>query len=499
MDLHYPAGQCCEATDLLHLENVVVVNLHWLDFAEDAFDSLIKGRKLKVLTLVHNRSIHGTPTFPKYSVLERLTIYGCCHLMEIDCSIGNLRWLTDLSVESCAALRKLPEQIGELRKLRHLSLMSCQNLVELPDSVSKLVSLTMLDVSCTRITRLPDSISSLPYPSSLDVSFTLIAGMPSTMSKFLHLQRLYMDRCNWIRELPMLPTSLTVLWLRSTLLFTIPNLSYLTNLVELLLSDDTETTRTSNVFQTCDLRWIGRLSKLSKLHFCFLNGCAPATELDSLSLLKELTLYGLDLQTLEQLPSNSLEKVTVKRNDFKTLAIPSNLTKRKESKGDDCHEQFEDKTLGAFKSMKRPRIEDCKFLEGLVCQSEELRHNEQQASQLTYGWRGAFLIPSSLNMLREFHLSKCPEVRDIQFVSALESLEEFSVSRCISLKRLGGLSKVKNLKQLHIEWCENLQVVEGIYKLKFLHKLKIHECRSMRRIFDALRSKIPKECSIEIS
>ncbi|XP_030518739.2 disease resistance protein L6-like [Rhodamnia argentea] len=185
-----------EATNLLHLENVVLVNLLGLDFTEEVFESLIKGaRKLKVLTLEDMSSIHGTPTFPEYSVLEKLTIFYCSSLTEIDCSIGKLRWLTELSVESCWSLLKLPEQIGELRNLQCLSLRECNSLSELPDSISKLVSLTKLDVSYTSITRLPDSVGRLSSLSFANVSYTPIVEMPNTMSKLPHLQTLNLDHC----------------------------------------------------------------------------------------------------------------------------------------------------------------------------------------------------------------------------------------------------------------------------------------------------------------
>ncbi|KAI6668692.1 hypothetical protein NL676_007278 [Syzygium grande] len=301
----YGCNQRLEATILSQLQNAVVVNLSALQFTDDAFKSLIKrARKLKVLTIEHNDSIHGTPTFPENSVLEKLTICDNSYFWKIDRSIGNLRCLTNLSVESCPKLRKLPEQIGELRSLQHLSLRSCFRLIELPDSVSKLELLMKLDVSYTGIKRLPDSIGRLPSLSFVVASGTLIEKLPSTMSEFRQLQTLDLIGCDGIQELPKLPISLTTLLLRSTSLLTVPNLSDLTNLVELVLSDRSDSMAGSDIIQTCDLRWIGKLDKLSKLRFCFPNVHAPTIELGSLSQLEGLTLYGLDLPTLEQLPSN---------------------------------------------------------------------------------------------------------------------------------------------------------------------------------------------------
>ncbi|XP_030443602.2 disease resistance protein L6-like isoform X2 [Syzygium oleosum] len=501
IDLGYPwdstdEARCnrhLEGTNLLHLENAAVVNLYGLQFTDDVFKSLIeKARKLKVLTIMRNESIHGTPIFSKDSVLEKLTIRWNSFFSEIDCSIGKLRWLTDLSVESCHKLRKLPEQIGELRSLRHLSLRSCHCLIELPDSVSKLESLTKLDVSFTRITRLPDSIGRLPSLSSVYVSATLIEELPSTMSEFRQLQTLDLVGCHGIQELPMLPKSLTTLLLISTSLLIVPNLSYLTNLVELVLSGGSYSTAKSNIIQTCDLRWIRKLFKLSKLRFCFPNVHAPTIELGSLSLLKELTLYGLDLPTFKQLPSNLivLELYDTRGKQVHLDRLPPSeketvSSSSRKSRENKAYEQHHVQLLYVLELSEISCIQDCKSSERLACLLEELGCNELQAPELIDHWRGAFQFPSSLKMLRKFVLSGFPELQDIQFVSTLESLEEFSVEDCSSLKSLGGLSNLKNLKDLSIIRCVSLQVVEGIEKLEYSYQLKIEECRSMERILDA--------------
>ncbi|XP_056168638.1 disease resistance protein L6-like [Syzygium oleosum] len=504
----------------LHLENVVVMSLLGHEFTEDAVRSLIKGaRKLKVLTLQNVQSLHYTPTFSGYSVLEKLIISNCQFLKEIDCSIGKLRWLTDLSVESCSALGKLPEQIGELKNLQHLSFRNCGSLRELPDSVSCLESLTKLDISYTSIKRLPDSIGTLQSLSFLSASRTNIAKLPGTMSKLSHLQTLNLYGCHEMQELPKLPRSLTTLRFRSISLQIVPNLANLTNLVELLLSDASDSRKRSNIIQTCDLPWIGRLSKLSKQHLCLSNVHAISTEWGSLSLLKELILYGLDLQTLKQLPSNlsvlelhrtrvkqvhldglpQLEELTVRSCVLlERLSIPSSLRKLRGAEVYRCKELVEVQFLGVLNSLEILLIEQCEYLERLVCLSEEPGCRELQAPELTDGGRRVSLVSSSLKMLQQFHLRRCRALREIQFVSTLESLEGFFILECISLKRLGGLSNLNNLKHLIIGGCRNLQDVEGIDDLEFLQWLEVYGCRSMERIINASSSKIPNECRIEI-
>ncbi|KAL3729024.1 hypothetical protein ACJRO7_033596 [Eucalyptus globulus] len=507
-----------EATNL-HLENVVVGNFVGHGFTDDHVKGLIKdGRKLKVLTLENNMSIYRTPTFSQYLVLEKLSISKCSSLMEIDCSIGNLRWLTNLSIESCQSLGKLPEQIGELLNLQHLSLKNCDSLSELPKSVSKLESLMKLDVSHTPITVLQDTIGRLSSLSSLNVSSTPIVKVPNTMSQLCCLQTLDLEHCHKLRELPELPRSLTTLRWRSSSLQTVPNLSNLTNIVELLLSDGSESKATSNI-KTCDLQWIGRLSKLRKQHLCLLNVHAPPTDLGPLSLLKELTMYGLDFESLEQLPSNltvlelnrtqvkqvqldgltQLEKLTIRRCELvKRLSFPSGLRKLREAEVSSCTGLVEVHFLGALISLEELCIEDCKSLERFLNPSEEPGFNELQATKLTNDGRRVSIVSSFLKMLQVFQLLRCPELEEIQFASTFKPLGVFFVEGCTSLKRIGGLSNLKNLTRLGIVECESLQAVEGMDELECLEQLKVHRCRSMERIIDVSSSKIPKECQIQM-
>ncbi|XP_039170349.1 disease resistance protein RUN1-like [Eucalyptus grandis] len=471
----------------LGLENVVVMNFRFSNPNKDEIRYLIKGAmKLKVLTLENNGFICGTPTFLECSVLEKLTICHYPSLKKIDHSIGKLRLLTDLNIESCVELENLPEQIGELQNLRHLSLNRCHSLSELPDSISKLESLMKLDISCTNITRLPDSIGRLRSLSYANVSWTPIAQMPGTMSKLLRLQTLKLEHRHRIKEWPELPRSLTTLRLISASLLTVPNLSNLTNLVELFLSNDFDDRLCiSSVIPIGELRWIGRLSKLSKLHFCLLNVHAPTTELGSLSLLKELTLFGLYFRTLKQLPSNLI-----------VLKL--------------YHTQLKYVHLGGLPMLEKLRENevyeqpDVPSLEVLCAQSrcflpKDPGYNEVRTPELfDHSW-GKFPFLNSLKMLREFHMERCQTVEVIDFVSLLESLEKFTVRGCCSLRRIKGLSNLKKLRRLHIESCWRLRRMEGIHELEFLQQFRSRGSVFFVEIFDASSSKIPNECQMDIT
>lgn len=84
----------------------------------------------------------------------------------------------------------------------------------------------------------------------------------------------------------------------------VPNLSNLIDLVEL---DPSDSGRRGDKFCTGNLWWIGRLSKLTKLSL-ELHSVPTPTELASLPLINQLDLFGLDLQTFPPFPC-SLQKL----------------------------------------------------------------------------------------------------------------------------------------------------------------------------------------------
>ncbi|KAL3729023.1 hypothetical protein ACJRO7_033595 [Eucalyptus globulus] len=549
---HHTGGNDDQALMLtnLHLENVVLLHTYGYEWTEDAIKSLIKeATKLKILIIESCRLSHGTPIFSKHLVLEKLSFLRCSSLKKISCSIRKLRWLTYLEFEHCKALEKLPEQIGGLKNLQHLSFGDCQSLRGLPDSVGELKNLQHLSFGdCQSLRGLPDSVGELKNLQHLSFRYCpSLRGLPDSVSKLdsltdLHLEdyskirkllklpdsvskldsltELHLDDCNKIQELPELPKSLATLRLASSSLQSIPDVSNLTNLVELLLSDGQIPGGRSNITQSCDLSWIGRLFKLRKLELCLLNVRATSIEWGSLSLLEELRLDGLDLQKLKQLPSSlrvlklrwtqvkqveldglpNLEELIIGRCErLARISVTSSLNKLRDVLVFNCPKLVELQFHGVLKSMESLDNSDNESLERLVCLSEEeLGCNELQAPELTDGWRRVSLVSSSLKMLRELDLSSFPGPQEIQFVSTVEALEMFSVSDCSSLKRLGGLSNLKNLNNLSIWSCPTLQVVEGIDKLERLEYLGIDDCRSVERIFESSSSKIPKECKIQI-
>ncbi|KAF8035624.1 hypothetical protein BT93_C1610 [Corymbia citriodora subsp. variegata] len=524
--------------------------------------------------------------------LKRFSLTDCYRVSKLPDSIGELASLTELYLSNmrvtslpdsicrlkCLStlnvsrmpITKLPDSIAVLVKLESLSLISTE-IRELTMSIGKLKSLRVLDFSCKMIPiltgkgwnlpgaigilenleeihaerceelegEIPSEVGNLLLLRILNLSDTRIDTVPSTISMLPRLQKLDLSRCHEIKELPKLPASLICLRVESRSLMSIPNLSNLTNLEELLLSDGSRLsdgftyTNGSDLMQTSDLPWIGRLSKLNKLELRLWNNPAPSTELSSLSLLEELTLSSLDLQPLEQLPSSLLELRLNNFNSIRSLSsnlrnllilvlcgsrvkeiqlhglpqlrnltveccellerlfILSSLKSLIEIRVCKCSELVDIQFHGVMESLQYLSIEDCESMKRLHA---EVPKELESSSELAFCEERVSILSTALKKLKECRLVSCGKLLEIQVVSMLESLEFFLLYHCHAMERLGGLANIKNLRQLAIGMCSQLRVVEGLDKLEILDELNIFGCYSLERPIDVWTTKIPNEC-----
>ncbi|KAF8038106.1 hypothetical protein BT93_B0842 [Corymbia citriodora subsp. variegata] len=512
----------------MYLDHLLVFKLDNGDFTDDskAWD-LIKGvRNLKVLSLTKCHSITTMPDFSKCTGLERLTLGRCNRLKRIESFIGDLQSLIHLEIEGCRKLTYLPIEVGALVKLKHFSLSRCYELRELPSSLENITSLIELDLSHTGIAKLPNSITKLKllqvlrlskYGSSLqrhvwqlpsdinmlinlkeldlsgngelggkvpggigellylrilNLSGTGICRIPRTINKLPHLQTLNLKGCHMIKRLPELPTSLASLLLQSESLLTVPNLSNHTNLVELLLSDGSQTAGKSKVITRCNLTWIGGLSRLKSLDLNLLNFPTPP-ELASLSYLEELTMSHLALETPVQLPSSLLRLILKFFSIRWAQSLPSYLKLSNLSTLEFWSGEVEDIPLDGLPQLENLTVHYCRRLRRLA-------------------------IPLELRKLQQACVACCPELFEIRVVGLSESLRSFFVFRCVSLTILRGLSYLKNTETLTIERCNVLANIEGLDKLGSLKYLKVNECESLKGLIDASRTNIPDHCHVEI-
>ncbi|KAL3746356.1 hypothetical protein ACJRO7_015333 [Eucalyptus globulus] len=502
--------------------------------------------------------------------LEHFSLEYCYKLSRLPTVIGDLASLRKLDLSS-TGITSLPESIKNLRCLSDLRLRGTK-IGQLPNSIGKLTSLCTLDLSKDGtdetidrwelpkairmldkleelylghrnelVGEIPDEIGHLSSLRVLDLCKTRIYRVPGTIDRLSRLSTLDLTRCDKITELPKLPASLVHLRVRSCSLQVVPNLSKLTNLVELVLSDGSYHQDSSNLKHKCDLGWIGKLTKLTKLELCLLNFDAPPTELGHLSLLENLTLFSLNLQPLEQLPPSllilkldnfsstgppqsnleipsvlmlsfsrlqeihlygfsQLQDLHFLFCDLQSLFIPSSLRALTVSA---CPNMIEIHVLGMSALLKNLQINQCKSIARIVlCGEGEslgvLDQSESSSSESTYCSPGVLLLPNALKKLEDLDLSSCKNLLQIQVISTLFSLQHIFICRCAAMEKLTGISNLKNLRRLFILRCAKLRVIEGLDKLEFLTKLDVQHCPSLETLLDISNSKISDECKIFI-
>ncbi|XP_039158650.1 disease resistance protein RPV1 isoform X2 [Eucalyptus grandis] len=511
------------------LKNVVVLQFSSIASLDDMkLGSLIKEtRKLKVLELSWCRHITTTQDLSGCSTLERLTFQNCRGLKTIDSSIGKLKHLIELTVDECLIeltvdecyLLGLPEEIGDLQNLERFILRVRHEMKELPDSIFKWKSLRELELSSGGSTE-----ESVPSRGNANLK----GQLPSEIGLLSQLQRLVLRDLYEIRELPALPISLTHLEVFSMSLQVVPDLSNLTNLVELDLYGGFEYGK-QDIIHTGESRWIGKLSKLEQLRLCFLHVPAPI-ELASLHRLSQLHLSNLNLQPFIQVPSSllklELEKfnpITLLSSNLKNL---SNLMLRRPQVEEiilnglqlpnlselyvtDEGGPLERFILSGMKMLERVTMWNCPKLDEIhiagVLESLEFLHIDWCESFKRFMYveiRGKSSHESSLilesrvfNKLQYLGLKENHKILDIQFVGMSESLEHL-VLYGDHLQSLRGLSNLKNLKSLELEFCPELRIVEGLDKLKFLNELGLIRCRLLESQIDVLTSELPNDCNI---
>ncbi|XP_030457687.1 disease resistance protein RPV1-like [Syzygium oleosum] len=407
-------------------------------------------------------------------------------LIELPDSIGEISSLRELSL-SDSSVEKLPESIGKLKSLVELNL-SHTNIIELPDSIGELIRLEVLLMESCKLRKLPKTIGmleKLEYLEASDCKFlegeipmeigalsslkilslnnTCISEVPPTISQLSRLHELGMHGCHELQQLPEVPTSLESLNISSSALRRIPDLSNLTNLENLNLSDWGRSRYLNmphappNACQAQDLQWIGRLTKLTYLRLDLLDMTMLPADFSTLTELQNLELPGSTFQFLEGVPPNigGLRFYDLESTDgWSCLHTFKYLSRIDVCRS--CLTEIPLDVLEQLENLRQLQVLDCQFL-------ERLSHIQ------------------SLPKLWFLGVTNCPGLVEIQGLEQSESVEHISIDSCPSLKELPDLSGLQNLETLYLCHCDSLESLPVVANTETCRMI-VFSCRMLPRV-----------------
>ncbi|XP_030457769.2 uncharacterized protein LOC115678514 [Syzygium oleosum] len=431
------------------------------------------------LGMVHHSWLDSLGNLQRLSTLRMENL----ELLELPDSIGEIPGLQVLSLCD-SSVEKLPESIGKLESLVNLNISST-NIIELPDSIGKLKRLETLGMRSCKLRKLPKAIGMLEKLESLDASSciflegeipmeigalsslqelflngTRISEVPPTISRLCKLKRLGLCDCEELRRLPELPSSLGHLDIKSTSLQRIPDLSNLSNLNFLQLSDYGRRGYVDmphappNACQAQDLQCIGRLTRLSWLALDLSEGTVLPADFGTLTELKMLELPGSTIKSLERIPP---QVETLTWYDFESTDGWSNLHTFKYLSSlkivRSCLTEIPMDVLGQLENLLDLFVLECQFL-------ERLPHL------------------SSLRKLQALTVYESPRLIEIRGLEQSESLEELYICYCPSLKELPNLSSLQNLRKLNLLGCDSLESLPVVANKETCH-VNVVRCKML--------------------
>ncbi|KAF8024044.1 hypothetical protein BT93_F1297 [Corymbia citriodora subsp. variegata] len=413
-------------------------------------------KKLEILSGFKCFPLTYLPSSVSYlTALSELSLEGA-KVTELPRSLGELLSLRRLSLRDCRYLEELPDSIGKLRSLEDLDI-SATSISELPNSIRNLESLKVLRMDSSFIRAFPGEIGNLTKLEELHASWcqslkgaipcdikelhnlrsltlghSSISSLPSEIITIPGLHTLDLLQCNEIEVLPELPPSLISLRVSSNRMKVIPLLKGLKKLEELCLSDEDpkecqppseQPMPESNVNQPLSI-WISRLwnlmllqtkridkqsflisfPKLRKLELCLSQIIKLKFELTDIPQLKMLTLSGLSLEEVSELP-NTLSVLSIQGcSSLKRLPTVQGLN-----------------NLAVFE-LYHSAIEEIEGLEGLKA-------------------------------LKRLHISNC-KIWNLNGIDQLTSLRSLILSDCDYLESLPDLSNLQLLNVSEIRRCK---------------------------------------------
>ncbi|CAN1264363.1 Disease resistance protein L6 [Linum perenne] len=449
------------------------------------------------LKAIHLHYCHETRTAPDLSQcrnLEWIDLEGCLG-MSGEIHIGNLLKNLKLLRFSETNITKLTGEIGTLENLQVLDAGN-QNLSEFPRDNGKLFSLKIMNMptslnkltlsSSTRVLNLSElkDLEELCFDDCDKLQYLGGLWKLSKLRKLIMLETLWIDSAQnlinldgleclshlnelWLKDccvLEKLPVSLANLTKlqrltieKCTQLAELPDLSALANLRELDISGCTGLT---------GVMVIPRLELLTKLS---MSGCSSVEELTDLSGLRNMV--RLDISVCNKLKEVTAEVMSLERMDALRSLSMRNCT---------SITKFPD--LSALTNLKTLDISGCVQLADVM----GVGRLESLKSLVMSGCSSVEDLPdfSGLRNMASLDIKECNQLEEITGIESLELLKYLVMRNCTSIKKLPDLSGCKKLRRLDIRGCVQLAEVGGIERLESLKWLNMSGCSSVEELPD---------------
>ncbi|KAK3416439.1 hypothetical protein EUGRSUZ_H02187 [Eucalyptus grandis] len=210
------------------------------------FPSILETKSLRELHLSGCSKLEKFPDIRvKIEHLEELDLKGTA-IKELPASIDNLVSLRQIILWHCKNLIRLPSNIYKLQNLEHLGLNYCSNFIMFPKNLEdptdldgglgfpNLDSLSLWDCNLSGLDFLEDS-SNFPKLRHLNLKGNKFTHMPRCFHKYDNLKYLYLDNCQQLQEIPLLPSNIGIIRANNCRsLQKLPDFSSLSNFSEYL-------------------------------------------------------------------------------------------------------------------------------------------------------------------------------------------------------------------------------------------------------------------------
>ena len=172
--------------------------------------------------------------------IKELNLRACINLVEVHQSVGLLEELKFWNLTGCQNLRIIPRNL-KLKSLKDFYFWGCESLEQgteaLFSSIGYLTGLHKLSINLKNVKEVPSSISNLKnlsvlcmdccdnFPKAMDtpdcfpklvflgIRYSNITTLPEINIRFQKLKMLYFQHCWNLREIPMPPPHLEVLYI----------------------------------------------------------------------------------------------------------------------------------------------------------------------------------------------------------------------------------------------------------------------------------------------